>query len=60
MPVFKNGDRMDLENYRGMYILSSFFQNNNKIIHEKLKETINISDGQQSFRTARSCIDAVL
>ena len=49
---------MDVENYRGIHLLSSFPKITTKIIHEMLKEIIYISDVQQGFRTGRSCIDA--
>ena len=56
---FLKGYRMDLENYRAIHLLSSFLKIKTKLIHEKLKDIINISDVQQGFRTGRSCIDAV-
>ena len=49
---------MDLKHYRGMHLLGSFFQNNNKNSPGRIKRN-NISDVQQGFRTGRSCIDAV-
>ena len=46
---------MDLENYRGIHLLSSFLKITTAKIQEKLKEIINIFDVQQGFRTGRSC-----
>ena len=40
---------MDIENYRGIHLLSSFLNVSTKIIEEKLKEIINILYVQQGF-----------
>ena len=55
---FNKGQQNGLRKLKRNSTVKQFFQGN-KIIQEKLKQIINISDVQQGFETRRSCIDVV-
>lgn len=55
-PIFKNGDKGDIGNYRGIAILSSIPKLFEKLICDKMSSIINplLNDQQHGFRKGRS------
>lgn len=58
IPVFKKGDKMDPQNYRGISLLSTVSKVFTKILADEILQT-GISEEQQGFRQNRSTIDAI-
>lgn len=59
IPIYKNGNKHDPDNYRMICLLNSISKLLTKIITKKIMNKIKISEEQQGFRPNRSTIDAV-
>lgn len=57
--LFKKGDKMKPENYRGINLLNTMLKLTTKVITNLINSRITLSEEQQGFRTGRSCTDAV-
>lgn len=63
VPIFKKGDKMDLQNYRGITLLSCLAKLFSRILNNRLQrwaeESSVISDAQYGFKKGCSTIDAL-
>ena len=59
VPIFKKGEKLNPNNYRGINLLNTHLKLTTKIISNKLSQLMNLHDKQQGFRKGRSCVDAI-
>ena len=64
IPIHKKGDRDDVNNYRGVTLVSCMSKMFTSIINSRIESFCNenniISDAQFGYRKGRSTIDAIL
>ena len=63
-PIFKEGSKTNVENYRPISILNSFSKVYEKLMHNRLSNFLesnnSIYESQYGFRSGRSCEHALL
>ena len=63
-PIFKNGSKSDLNNYRPISVISTVAKIFEKIIYDQLYQYLNENDllncGQSGFRSLHSALTALL
>ena len=57
--LFKEGDRVCLDNYRGITMLSTVGKLFCACIKNRIQSKVSLHDGQAGFRPERSCIDNI-
>ena len=57
--IFKKGEKLNPNNYRGINLLNTHLKLTTKIVSNKLSRIIKLHDEQQGFRKGRSCVDAI-
>ena len=64
VPLHKKGDPNDVNNYRGITLVSSFFKMFTSILNKRVNDWVEnnniVSDAQFGLRKARSTVDAIL
>jgi len=62
--IYKKGDKRDMDNYRGITLLSVIGKLHNRIINNRLVKAFDVTntihEGQNGFRRRRNCIDHIL
>lgn len=63
MPIYKRGDRMVPENYRGISLLCSAYKLYAELVRNKLEKEVQekgiLTERQPGFRKGRSTIDNI-
>lgn len=59
VPIYKKGDRKDLDNYRGITLLNTTMKLFTSIMRDWLQDCIEIAEEQQGFRNNRGTTDAI-
>ena len=64
VPIYKDGNKFEVENYRPISLLTSFSKIYEKLMHKRLVEFFEqnsiLDENQYGFRSGRSCEHALL